>query len=57
VMPRKKSEAAIQMVAQIEELRSIAPLLRALSGNKAKTKKPNQRAKSRSKTWSRTRKT
>ena len=57
VMPRKKSETAIQMVAQIEELRSIAPLLRALSGNKAKTKKPNQRAKSRSKTWSRTRKT
>jgi 2-methylcitrate dehydratase PrpD len=55
VLPRKGVEETIQMVARLEQLRSLSPLLRALGGDKDKTRKAKG-SKARSKKWSRTRK-
>ena len=54
VLPRKSAEEVIQLVARMEQLRSLGPLLNALGGGKPKNEK--QTAKSGSKKWSRTRK-
>ena len=54
VLPRKSAEEVIQLVARMEQRRSLSPLLGALSGGKPKGEKKT--AKSGSKKWSRTRK-
>jgi 2-methylcitrate dehydratase PrpD len=54
VLPRKSAEEVIQLVARMEQLRSLSPLLGALSGGKPKSEKKS--AQARSKKWSRTRK-
>jgi 2-methylcitrate dehydratase PrpD len=56
VLPRAKAEAVIQLVSRLPELRSLAPLLRALSASKEKRAEKTQRRKSGSQQWSRTRK-
>ena len=55
VLPRKNTEETIQMVARLEQLRSLNPLLRALGGDKGEKSKAKG-SKARSKRWSRTRK-
>jgi 2-methylcitrate dehydratase PrpD len=55
VLPRKGAEEVIQLVARMEQLRSLIPLLRALTGGKQVERK-SKTAKSGSKKWSRTRK-
>jgi 2-methylcitrate dehydratase PrpD len=55
VLPRKNAEETIQMVARLEQLRSLSPLLRALGGDKHKGNKAKG-SKARSKKWSHTRK-
>jgi 2-methylcitrate dehydratase PrpD len=54
VLPRKSAEEVIQLVARMEQLRSLSPLLSALSGGKPKSEKKSAQAGS--KKWSRTRK-
>jgi 2-methylcitrate dehydratase PrpD len=54
VLPRKNAEDAIQLVARLEQLRSLSPLLRALSYDNSKGDKAKA-TKRRSKRWSRTR--
>jgi hypothetical protein len=54
VLPRKGAEKVIQLVGRMEQLRSLRPLLGALSGGKPKSDKKS--AKAESKKWSRTRK-
>ena len=54
VLPRKNAEDAIQLVARLEQLRSLSPLLRALSYGESRGDK-NKATKRRSKRWSRTR--
>jgi 2-methylcitrate dehydratase PrpD len=56
VLPRKNAEEVIRLVGQLPELRSLAPLLRALTSGKEKRAAKTQRRKSGSKQWSRTRK-
>src|SRR5215471_2633327 len=53
VLPRKNAEDAIQLVSRLEELRSLKPLLRALSGSKDNGRRKTKGAKSGSKKWSR----
>ena len=54
VLPRRSAEEVIQMVARMEQLRSLNPLLSALGGGKPKSEKKSAQAGS--KKWSRTRK-
>jgi len=54
VLPRKSAEEVVHLVARMEQLRSLSPLLSALSGGKPKREKKT--AKVGSKKWSRTRK-
>ena len=54
VLPRKNAEAAIQLISRLEELRSLKPLLRALSGGKDNGDRKTNAAKPGSKKWSRT---
>ena len=56
VLPRKSAEEVIRLVGRLPELRSLAPLLRALTGGKEKRAAKTQRRKFGSKQWSRTRK-
>ena len=56
VLPRKSAEEVIRLVGQLPELRSLAPLLRALAGGKEKRAAKTQRRKFGSKQWSHTRK-
>jgi 2-methylcitrate dehydratase PrpD len=56
VLPRKDAEAAIQLVSRLEELRSLSPLVRALSGGKNTVDRKVKDTKPGSKKWSRTRK-
>jgi 2-methylcitrate dehydratase PrpD len=56
VLPRKSAEEVIRLVGRLPELRSLAPLLRALAGGKEKRAAKSQRRKPGSKQWSRTRK-
>jgi 2-methylcitrate dehydratase PrpD len=55
VLPRKNAQEAIDLVSRFEQLKSLHPLVRALSGGKAKREK-TKAAKSGNKKWSRTRK-
>jgi 2-methylcitrate dehydratase PrpD len=50
------AEEAIQLVGRLEELRSLKPLLRVLSGGKDNSNKKTKATKAGSKKWSRTRK-
>jgi 2-methylcitrate dehydratase PrpD len=55
-LPRENAEAVIRLVDRLADLRSLAPLLRALgSGQEARAKKA-RRHKGGSKKWNRTRK-
>ncbi len=54
VLPRKGAEEAIQLVAGLEQLRSLNPLLRALARDKEKAEKAKATIRG-SKKWSRTR--
>ena len=56
VLPRKSTEEVVRLVGRLPELRSLAPLLRALAGGKEKRAAKSQRRKLGSKQWSRTRK-
>jgi hypothetical protein len=56
VLPRKNAEEVIQFVGRLEQLRSLKPLLRVLSGGKDNSNKKTKVAKAGSKKWSRTRK-
>jgi 2-methylcitrate dehydratase PrpD len=56
VLARKNTVDAIELVARIEKLKTLTPLLKALSVDRAKSGKINLRAKFRSNQWSRTRK-
>jgi 2-methylcitrate dehydratase PrpD len=49
VLPRENAEAVIQLVGRLPELRSLAPLLRALTRKKESRTEKSQRSKSRSK--------
>jgi hypothetical protein len=58
VLPEKNAEDVIELVGRIEELKSLNPLLRALSGaraNSAKSAKKTKSGKAGRKKWSRTR--
>ena len=55
VLPRKNAEEeVIQLVGRLPELRSLSPLLRALTGGKPQRAGKTQRRKAGSKRWSRT---
>jgi len=54
VLPRKNAESAIQLISRLEELRSLKPLLRALSGGKDNDDRKTRPTKPGSKKWSRT---
>jgi 2-methylcitrate dehydratase PrpD len=56
VLPRKNAEQAIQFVSRLEQLRSLKPLLRVLSGGKDRSNKNAKATKGGNKKWSRTRK-
>jgi 2-methylcitrate dehydratase PrpD len=56
VLPRKNAEEAIRLVGRLEELRSLKPLLRVLSGGKDNINQKTKATKAGSKKWSRTRK-
>ena len=56
VLPRKNAEEAIQLVGRLEQLGSLKPLLRVLSGGKDNSNKKTKAIKAGSKKWSRTRK-
>jgi 2-methylcitrate dehydratase PrpD len=56
VLPRRNVEAAIDLVGQLEELKSLRPLLGQLAGGTDKSKQKVTRAKSGSSEWRHTRK-
>jgi 2-methylcitrate dehydratase PrpD len=56
VLPRRNAEAAIDLVGQLEEFKSLRPLLGQLAGGTDKSKPKVTRAKSRSPRWRLTRK-
>jgi 2-methylcitrate dehydratase PrpD len=56
VMPRKNAEEAIQLIARIEQLKSLTPLIKVLAGDKRQGAKKTKAIKSGSKRWSRIRK-
>jgi 2-methylcitrate dehydratase PrpD len=56
VLPIKSAAEAIQLVGRMDQLRSLSPLLRALTGGKDKTAKKTKGGKPGNKKWSRTRK-
>jgi 2-methylcitrate dehydratase PrpD len=55
VLADQDAEEAMQLVARVEELRSLKPLLRALTAGSKKVDKKTSGAKSGSKKWSRIR--
>ena len=56
VLTRKEAEAAIRLVSRLDELRSLSPLMRVLSGAKNRVGRKAKNTKSGSKKWNRTRK-
>jgi 2-methylcitrate dehydratase PrpD len=56
VLPRKEAEAAIRLVSRLDELPSLSPLVRVLSGAKNTIGRKVKNTKSGSKKWNRTRK-
>lgn len=56
VLPHKNVETAIQLVSRLEQLKSLKPLVRALSGAKDKNKRKTKATESGRKKWNRTRK-
>jgi hypothetical protein len=55
VLPDKNAEDIVELVARVEELKSLAPLIRALTGARGKNVKKAEMKKAGSKKWSRTR--
>jgi 2-methylcitrate dehydratase PrpD len=55
VLPDKNAEDIVELTARVEELKSLSPLIRALTGGRAKSVKKTKIAKTESKKWSRTR--
>jgi 2-methylcitrate dehydratase PrpD len=51
-LPRKNAEEAIELVSRLERLKSLSPLLRALTGGNRKDDRKSRAAKSGSKKWS-----
>ncbi|MFQ5542230.1 MAG: MmgE/PrpD family protein [Candidatus Binatia bacterium] len=56
VLSRKKTEDAIELVAHLDRLRSVQPLIRAISAGKAKAPKKSRTKRPRSKRWNGARK-
>jgi len=57
VLPRQSAEEAIQLVARIEQFKSLGPLFKALAVGRGKsTHKTNNGKSGRKKEWNRTRK-
>ena len=56
VLSKKNTEDAIELVGNLNRVRSISPLIRATAGGKPKTTKKVKKRKVKSKRWSRTRK-
>ena len=56
VLPRKNVERAIELLARVEQLGSLKPLLDALVAGRARANKKTETTRSGSKRWSRTRK-
>jgi 2-methylcitrate dehydratase PrpD len=55
VLPDKNAEDIVELIARAEELKSLTPLLRALTGARGKSVKKTEIKKAGSKKWSRTR--
>lgn len=55
-LPRKNADEVIRLVARIEQLRSLSPLVGALSGGRDRDSRKAKAAKPSSKRWTRTRK-
>ncbi|MGH7855160.1 MAG: MmgE/PrpD family protein, partial [Candidatus Binatia bacterium] len=55
VLPAKNAEDVVELTARIEELRSLSPLIQALTGGRAKSTKKTRITKAGNKKWSRTR--
>ena len=56
VLPRQNAEEAIQLVARIEQLKSLGPLFKALAVGRAKSTRKTNSGKSGRKKWNPTRK-
>ena len=55
VLPDKNAEDIVELIARVEELKSLTPLLRALTGARGKSVKKTVIKKAGSKKWNRTR--
>jgi 2-methylcitrate dehydratase PrpD len=55
VLPAKNAEDVVELAAQVEELKSLTLLIRALTGARGKSAKKTRMTKAGSKKWSRTR--
>jgi 2-methylcitrate dehydratase PrpD len=55
VLPDKNAEDVVELTARVEELESLSPLIRALTGARAKSIRKTKATKAGSKKWSRTR--
>ncbi|MBI2999460.1 MAG: MmgE/PrpD family protein, partial [Deltaproteobacteria bacterium] len=56
VLPRRNTEEAIESVGNLERMRSILPLIKAVAGGRAEAGKKTSERKPSSRRWSRTRK-
>jgi 2-methylcitrate dehydratase PrpD len=55
VLPDRNAEDVVNLTARVEEMKSLTPLIRALTGGRAKSVKKTKITKAGSKKWSRTR--
>jgi 2-methylcitrate dehydratase PrpD len=55
VLPDRNAEDVVNLTARVEEMKSLTPLIRALTGGRAKSVKKTKTTKAGSKKWSRTR--
>jgi 2-methylcitrate dehydratase PrpD len=55
VLPDKNAEDIVELIARVEELKSLSPLIRALTGGRAKSAQKTKVGKPGSRKWSRTR--
>jgi 2-methylcitrate dehydratase PrpD len=56
VLPDKNAEDIVELIARVEELKSLRPLIQALTGGRAKSAQKTKIGKPGNKKWSRTRK-
>jgi 2-methylcitrate dehydratase PrpD len=55
VVPDKNAEDVVELTARVEELKTLTPLIRSLTGGRGKSPKKTKIAKAGNKQWSRTR--